>query len=58
MKNKFSWIMSAAVIAPGIMIGDEAVVATVSVVTKDVPHRNLVAGVPAKVVKNLEGLLE
>jgi acetyltransferase-like isoleucine patch superfamily enzyme len=49
------WIMPNVVIAPGITIGDEAVIATGSVVTKDVPPRCLVAGVPAKVVKDLSG---
>ena len=43
---------------PGVTIGDEAVVATGSVVTRDVPSRTLVAGVPAKVVKDLNPLLE
>lgn len=56
--GKGVWIMPAVIIAPGVTIGDEAVIATGSVVTKDVPPRTLVAGVPAKVVKNLEGLLE
>jgi acetyltransferase-like isoleucine patch superfamily enzyme len=47
------WIMPNVVIAPGITIGDEAVIATGSVVTKDVPPRTLVGGVPAKVLKDL-----
>ncbi len=46
------WIMPNVTIAPGITIGDEAVIATGSVVTKDVPPRCLAAGVPAKVVKD------
>ena len=51
------WIMPAVIIIPGVTIGDEAVLATGSVVTKDVPPRCLVAGVPAKVVKDLNDLL-
>ncbi len=47
------WIMPNVIIAPGVTIGDEAVIATGSVVTKDVPARCLAAGVPAKVVKDL-----
>lgn len=47
------WIMPGVIIAPGVTIGDEAVVATGSVVTKDVPPRCLVGGVPAKVIKDL-----
>ena len=51
--GKGVWIMPNVVIAPGVTIGDEAVIATGSVVTKDVPPRCLAAGVPAKVVKDL-----
>ena len=56
--GKGVWIMPAVIIAPGVTIGDEAVIATGSVVTKDVPPRTLVAGVPAKVVKDLNELLK
>ena len=45
--------MPAVIIAPGVTVGDESVIATGSVVTKDVPPRTMVAGVPAKVVKEL-----
>ncbi|MDO8963152.1 MAG: DapH/DapD/GlmU-related protein [Coriobacteriia bacterium] len=40
-------------ILPGIEIGEEAFVATGSVVTRDVPAGKLVMGVPAKVVKDV-----
>ena len=40
-------------ILPGIEIGEDAFVATGSVVTRDVPARKLVLGVPAKVVKDV-----
>lgn len=40
-----------AVILKGVIIGDGAVVAAGSVVTRDVPAESLVAGVPAKVIK-------
>ncbi len=50
--------MPGVIIAPGVTIGDESVIATGSVVTKDVPPRTLVAGVPAKVVKDLNDLLK
>lgn len=52
--GKGVWIMPNVTIAPGITIGDEVVIATGSVVTKDLPARVLAAGVPAKVVKYLE----
>lgn len=51
--GKGVWIMPNVVIAPGIIIGGEAVVATGSVVTKDVLPQCLVGGVPAKVLKDL-----
>jgi 2,3,4,5-tetrahydropyridine-2,6-dicarboxylate N-acetyltransferase len=40
------------VILEGIRVGEGAVVAAGSVVTKDVPSGSVVAGVPAKVIKN------
>ena len=47
------WIMPNVTIIPGVIIGDESVIATGSVVTKDVPPRTLVGGVPAIVIKKL-----
>jgi acetyltransferase-like isoleucine patch superfamily enzyme len=52
------WIGAHAVILPGVSIGTHAVVAAGAVVTKDVPPRTLVAGVPAHVVKDLNPLLQ
>jgi acetyltransferase-like isoleucine patch superfamily enzyme len=48
-----AWIGAAASILPGVTIGENAVVAAGSVVTKDVPDNTIVAGVPAKFVKNI-----
>ena len=48
------WIGANAVILPGVTIGSHVVVAAGAVVTKDVPPYSLVAGVPAKVIKQLE----
>ena len=47
------WIGANAVILPGVKIGNHSVVAAGAVVTKDVPPHSLVAGVPAKVIKQL-----
>ena len=47
------WIGANAVILPGVTIGNHSVVAAGAVVTKDVPPHSLVAGVPAKVIKNI-----
>lgn len=45
------WIGQRATILKGVTIGDGAVVAAGSVVTKDVPANTVVAGVPAKVIR-------
>ncbi len=45
------WIGAGATVLCGVTIGKGAVVAAGSVVTKDVPEGSLVAGVPAKVIK-------
>lgn len=45
------WIGTNAIILKGVHIGDGAVIAAGAVVTKDVPPKSLVAGVPAKIIK-------
>lgn len=45
------WIGSRAMILKGVRIGNGAVVATGAIVTKDVPEACLVAGIPARVIK-------
>ena len=47
------WIGGHSTILPGVTIGDGAIIAAGSVVTKDVPPRSLVAGNPAKVKKQI-----
>jgi acetyltransferase-like isoleucine patch superfamily enzyme len=47
------WIGAAATILPGVTVGADAVVAAGAVVSHDVPPATLVAGVPAKVIRNL-----
>ncbi len=46
------WIGSGAIILPGVTIGHGAIVGAGAVVTKDVPENAVVAGVPAKIIKN------
>jgi acetyltransferase-like isoleucine patch superfamily enzyme len=45
------WVGANACILGGVTIGDGAIIAAGSVVTKDVPKNTLVAGVPASVIK-------
>ena len=44
------WIGSRATILKGVHVGDGAIVASESVVTRDVPPKSLVAGNPARVI--------
>lgn len=48
------WIGGNCTILPGVTIGNNVIVAAGAVVTKDVPDNCVVAGVPAKVIKQLE----
>lgn len=45
------WIGQRAMILKGVTIGDGAVIAAGTIVTKDVPARTLVAGVPGRVIR-------
>ena len=45
------WLGARVTICPGVMIGEGAIVGAGAVVTKDVPTRTVVAGVPAKIIK-------
>lgn len=46
------WIASNSILLAGVTIGKGSVVAAGSVVTQDVPPYSVVAGVPARVIKN------
>jgi maltose O-acetyltransferase len=48
------WIGGAAVICPGVAIGDRAVIGAGSVVTRDVPADSFAAGNPCRVIRRIE----
>jgi maltose O-acetyltransferase len=47
------WIGGHSIVISGVRIGADSVVGAGSVVTKDVPPRTVVAGVPARVIREL-----
>jgi acetyltransferase-like isoleucine patch superfamily enzyme len=47
------WIGAGATILDGVTIGDNSVVAAGAVVSRDVPPATLVAGVPARIMRNI-----
>jgi acetyltransferase-like isoleucine patch superfamily enzyme len=48
------WIGYGAAVLRGVSVGDNAVLGTYAVVTKDIPANAVVAGVPAKVIRMRE----
>ncbi len=49
-----AWIGMRSIILPGVTVGECAIVAAGSVVTKDVPPYTLVGGAPAKEIRKLK----
>ena len=49
------WIGAGSTILPGVTVGENAVVGAGSVVTHDVELNTIVAGNPARFIKNVEG---
>ena len=49
------WIGSGAIVCDGVRIGKGAVVSAGAVVTHDVPPHMVVAGVPARVIRGMDG---
>ena len=52
--RKGAWIGAGASILPGVTIGRHAIVGAGAIVTKDVGDYEVVAGVPAKLIKTLD----
>lgn len=50
--GKKCFIGANVVILPGIKIGDEVIVGSGSIVTKDIPSNSIVVGNPAKIIKS------
>jgi acetyltransferase-like isoleucine patch superfamily enzyme len=48
-----AWLGARCTILPGVTVGEGAIVAAGAVVHRDVPPNTLVAGVPARIVKEL-----
>jgi acetyltransferase-like isoleucine patch superfamily enzyme len=48
-----AWIGAGATILPGVIIGENSVVAAGAVVSKDVPAHTVVGGIPAKTIKTI-----
>jgi acetyltransferase-like isoleucine patch superfamily enzyme len=49
-----SWIGAGAIILPGVTVNECSIVGAGAVVTKDVPPFSIVAGVPARVLRQIE----
>lgn len=52
--GKNVWIGANATVVPGVTIGDNAIIAAGALVAADIPANSLAAGVPAKILKNIE----
>ncbi len=48
------WVGDGVAILSGVTIGKNAIIATNSVVTKDVPANSVVGGIPAKIIKTID----
>ncbi|MDO4814232.1 MAG: DapH/DapD/GlmU-related protein [Gemella sp.] len=51
--KKNAWIGAGAIILPGVTVGENSIVAAGSVVTKNVPANVIIAGNPARIIKEI-----
>ena len=50
-----AWLSPASIVIMGVEIGEQSVIGTGAVVTRSIPPKSVAVGVPAKVIKTLEG---
>lgn len=51
-----AWIGAGSIILPNVKVGKCSIVAAGSVCNKDIPEYTIVGGVPAKIIKKINGL--
>ncbi|TDM07953.1 sugar O-acetyltransferase [Macrococcus lamae] len=52
--KKNAWLGANVTVLPGVKIGENSIVAADSTVTKDVPANTIVAGTPARIIKEIK----
>lgn len=52
--KKNAWIGANATILPGVTVGENSIVASGAVVSKDVPDNSVAGGIPAKILRLIE----
>lgn len=50
------WVGEGVSILAGVTIGENSIIATNSVVTKDIPRNSVAGGTPAKIIKKIENI--
>lgn len=52
--EKNVYIGAGAIILPGVTIGESVIIGAGAVVTRDIPSRSVVVGIPAKIIKTVD----
>ncbi|ANK63024.1 DapH/DapD/GlmU-related protein [Loigolactobacillus backii] len=52
--KKNAWLGARVSVLPGVTIGENAIIGTGAVVTKDIPANSIAVGTPAKVIKKID----
>ena len=52
--KKRAWIGAGVTILPGVIVGENSIIAAGAVVSKDVPDNVIVGGIPAKIIKSID----